>query len=145
MLVDTRNPFDVEKAVEYLHKLLSKECMFELKEKKPPRSREQNAYLHVLLGYFASEYGCSLDEAKVDFYKRAANREIFEVTCVNKKGREIKTLRSSASLDSGEMTVTIERFRNWAAAEADIYLPAPNEEQFLLHCMKCIEENREFV
>ena len=145
MIISTGNPFEVQKGIEYFRKLLSKDCTFELKEKKPIRSRKQNAYLYVLLGYFASEYGCSLDEAKVDFYKRAANREIFEITYVNKKGKEIKTLRSSATLDSREMTLTIERFRNWASAVADIYLPAPNEEQFLAHCMKCIENDREFV
>ena len=145
MIVNSRNPYEVEKAVDYLHKLLEKECVFELKEKKPIRSNQQNAYLHVILGYFASQYGCSLDEAKGDFYKRAANREIFEITVTNKKGREIKTLRSSASLDSREMTTSIERFRNWSSAVANIYLPSPNEEQFLAYCQREIEDNAEFV
>jgi len=40
-------------------------------------------------------------------------------------------LRSSRDLDTGEMTTAIERFRNWAAAEADIDLPAPDDLQWI--------------
>lgn len=145
MILSSRNPFEVEKAKVYLDKLLSKDCYFELKEIKPVRSNKQNAYLHLIIGYFAAMYGCSFDEAKVDFYKRASNRELFEVEITNSKGKAVKVLRSSASLDTREMNLSIERFRNWSSAIAEIYLPSPNEEQFLSFCRQQIEENREFV
>lgn len=145
MICSSRNPFDVEKAKAHLDKLLTKDCFFEIKELKPKRSNKQNAYLHLLIGYFAAIYGCSFDEAKVDFYKRTCNRELFEVEIINSKGLAVKVLRSSASLDTKEMNLSIERFRNWSCAVAEIYLPSPNEEQFLMYCRQKIEENEEFV
>ena len=81
-----------------------------------------------------------MEEAKVDFFKRECNREIFERERPNKKGVLKTYLRSTKELDTAEMTTAIERFRNWASCEAEIYLPAPNEEQFLLHCQKIIEQ-----
>lgn len=39
--------------------------------------------------------------------------------------------RSSANLTTAEMTQAIDRFRNWSASECGIYLPSPNEEDFL--------------
>lgn len=145
MIFNSANPFEVQKASEYLDRLASRQCWCELKELKPKRSNKQNSYLHVILGYFAAMYGCSLEEAKIDFYKRACNRELFEVEITNRKGRTVKILRSSKTLDSREMTLSIERFRNWSSAVAEIYLPSPNEEQFLAYCRQQIEANQEFV
>ena len=45
--------------------------------------------------------------------------------------RDVERLRSSRDLDTGEMTTAIERFRNWAAAEAGIDLPAPDDLQWI--------------
>lgn len=145
MIINLGNPYEVDKAQKHLDYLKSKGCWCEVKELKPKRSNRQNAYLHLLIGYFASVYGCSFEEAKIDFYKRTCNRDLFEIEVTNKKGQTVKTLRSSATLDSREMTISIERFRNWASAEAEIYLPSPNEEQFLAYCRQQIEMNAEFV
>lgn len=101
--------------------------------------------MHLLLGYFGSEYGCSLDEAKIDFYKRTCNRDLFERKTVNKKGNEVTYLRSSAELTTGEMTLSIDRFRNWSASVAGIYLPAANEHQMLIYAQQEIQRNQEFI
>ena len=101
--------------------------------------------LHLLLGYFASQHGCSLGEAKIDFYKRTCNRDLFERRAVNRQGREVTYLRSSAELTTGEMTLSIDRFRNWSAAVAGIYLPAANEQQMLIYAQQEIERNKEFI
>lgn len=145
MKVNFSNPYDVEKATKLFRHLVAKGCWGEVKELKPRRSNRQNSYLHVILGYFATVYGCSLEEAKVDFYKRRCNREIFEIEVVNSKGKKIRTLRSSSSLTTKEMTLSIERFRNWSSSEAEIYLPSPNEEQFLAFCEQEMEKNEEFI
>lgn len=145
MIFDPNNPYDVREARSLLEEFLKGKSLFEIKRKAPLRSLKQNAYLHVCLAYFAAEYGCSLEECKVDFFKRTCNKEIFERETINKHGQTITYLRSSRDLDSREMTEATERFRNWSAAVAGIYLPAPNEEQFIKHCMKMIDENREFV
>lgn len=145
MIFDLRNEYERDKFKEYVNKLYSKTCVVDIKEKKPNRSLAQNSYLHCILAYFACEYGCSTDEAKVLYYKREANREIFERTHVNGKGIEVKYLRSSSDLTTEEMSLSIERFRNYASAKGGIYLPAPHENEFLLHVQKLIEQNKEYI
>ncbi len=130
---------------EYVNKLFSERAVVEVKKKLPNRTLAQNSYLHLLLGYFGSEYGCSLDEAKIDFYKRTCNRDLFERKTVNKKGKEVTYLRSSAELTTGEMTLSIDRFRNWSASVAGIYLPAANEHQMLIYAQQEIQRNQEFI
>ena len=145
MIYDLKNPFDREKYKEYSESLIKQRAIVELKRKRPNRSLSQNAYLHVILSYFGVEYGCSMDEVKLDFFKRLCNKTLFERTITNKQGKEIKILRSSDDLDSMEMTTAIERFRNWSSAVAGIYLPSPDEDSFILHIQKEIERNKEFI
>lgn len=103
----------------------------ELTEKKPRRSNQQNAYLHVILGYFAMECGYTLEEVKKEYFKVLVNPDLFIIDKEFKHIGKRKVLRSSADLDSAEMTTAIERFRNWASKEAGIYLPSPQEEEML--------------
>jgi hypothetical protein len=70
---------------------------------------------------------------------------LFERKKINKQGNEITYMRSSSELTTGEMTTAIERFRNYSVAQAGIYLPAPNENQFLIHIQQEIERNKEFI
>lgn len=62
-----------------------------------------------------------------------------------RKGKEVTYLRSSAELTTGEMTLSIDRFRNWSASVAGIYLPAANEQQMLIYAQQEIERNNEFI
>lgn len=144
MIYNLSNKFEVDKCREYLRKAFAEKAVIEVK-KKNRRSLAQNSYLHLLIGYFASQYGCSFDEAKIDFYKRECNREIYERTKTNRMGQNILYLRSSSELDKGEMTLSIERFRNWSSSVAGIYLPAANEDQMIIFAMQEIERNKEFI
>lgn len=145
MIFNLNNEFERDKYKQYVSNLYKKGGIVEVKRKSPQRSLAQNSYLHLLLGYFGSEYGISIDEAKVDIYKRTCNKEIYERYALNKNGQKMKYLRSSSELTSAEMTLSIERFRNWSAAVAGIYLPSPNEENFLAYCRQQIEKDREFL
>ena len=145
MIFNLNNSFEHDRLKEYMSRLYKQKAIVEVKKKLPNRTLAQNSYLHLLLGYFGSEYGCSLDEAKIDFYKRTCNRDLFERKTINKKGQEVTYLRSSAELTTGEMTLSIDRFRNWSAAQAGIYLPAANEHQMLIYAQQEIESNKEFV
>lgn len=145
MIFDLSNPYQQKAFLEHVNAFMKNGTTVELKKKAPKRSLQQNRYLHLLLGYFGSEYGASIDEVKVDFFKRECNREIFERVGINKKGQTVKYLRSSAELSSTEMTIAIERFRNWSASVPQIYLPSPNEEQFLAYCEQEIERNKMFI
>ena len=103
----------------------------ELTEKKPRRCNQQNAYLHVILGYFAMETGNTLEWVKQQYFKKLVNADIFIREQEDKWLGRMKVLRSSADLDSAEMTTAIDRFRNWSSSEAGIYLPSANEEDML--------------
>lgn len=130
MLYDLKNPLDRERFKRRCNALFKKQCVVELSE-KVKRSSQQNRYLHLLLGYLAMETGNSLDYAKEIFYKRSANREIF----VREKDDELigrtEYLRSSADLTTEEFSMSIDRLRDWSSQTAGIYLPSPNEEEFL--------------
>ena len=145
MIFNLQNEHELSRFKEYVNKLYQQRAMVEVKKKHPGRTLAQNAYLHLLLGYFASQYGCSLDEAKVDFYKRTCNRDLYGRQQTNRQGREINYLRSSTELTTAEMTLSIERFRNWSSAVAGIYLPSADEQQAILFAQQEIERNQEFI
>lgn len=145
MIFNLANPYEHEKYKEYVNALFKKKAIVEIKEKKKNRTLKQNSFLHILLSYFAAEYGISTEEAKLDIFKRACNKDIFIRRTTNKYGREVETTRSSASLDTGEMATAIDRFRNWSASVAGIYLPSPQEHDYIIHCQQVIEQNKEFI
>jgi hypothetical protein len=145
MIYNLQNPYEIEKFKEYVNKLYSQRAIVEVKKKLPNRSLPQNSYLHTLIGFFACETGYSVDEVKLDIFKKTCNRDLFERKKTNKKGTEIKYIRSSSELTTGEMTTAIERFRNYSSAQCGLYLPAPNEHQFLIHIEQEIERNKEFI
>lgn len=145
MIFNLKYPNEVKAAYAYLEKLEDNQSKVEIIKKSPIRSLAQNRYLYLCLGWFGCEYGCSIDEAKIDYFKRLCNRDIFERERVNKKGQAVKYLRSSAELSTTEMSLATERFRNWASMEAGIYIPAPNETQFLEFIQREIEKYKEFV
>lgn len=117
----------------------------ELKRILPKRTNLQNAYLHLILGWFAIEFGETMDYVKVEFFKKICNPELFLIDRINPKTGEIrKDLRSSADLDTKELTTAIERFRNWSSNEG-IYLPEPNEDKFLKQIECEMERYREYL
>lgn len=145
MIFNFANPYELDKYKEYINVLFKKKAVVEVKQKKKNRSLRQNSYLHVILSYFACEYGLSTEEVKLDIFKRTCNKDIFVKKKVNKFGKEIESVRSSATLNTGEMTTAIERFRNWSVSTLGLYLPSPQENDYIIHCMQVIEENKEFV
>lgn len=138
MILDLSKDFERSKFRSYNEYLLKRQVVVEVKERKHQRSLAQNRYLHTILAYFASEFGYSLEQTKYDIFKRAVNQDIFEVERENRRGRRIVYLRSTRDLDTGEMTTAIERFRNWSASEAGLYIPSPNEFDALLEAEKQI-------
>lgn len=138
MILDLAKDGDRSKFRSYCEYLLKRQVPVEVKERKHQRSLAQNRYLHTILAYFASEFGYSLEQVKYDIFKRAVNKEIFEVVRENRHGQRITYLRSSRDLDTGEMTTAIERFRNWSASEAGLYIPEAGEYDALLEAEKQI-------
>lgn len=63
----------------------------------------------------------------------------------DRKGKEVTYLRSSAELTTGEMALSIDRFRSWASESAGIYLPSPDEGRLISLMEMEIERNKEFI
>lgn len=144
-LYNLKNPYDRQRFKEKCNALVLKQEYVELKTKHTKRTLAQNSYLHLILGYFASEFGYTLDEVKIDFYKRKCNADIYVVERVNKRGRTVKTLRSSSDLDKLEMTRSIERFRNWSSAECGLYIPSANEGEALFYAQQQVEQYQNYM
>lgn len=128
MVYNLSNQLDVQNAKTRLELLIKRGCIVELTEKKQKRTLNQNAYLHLLLGYFASQTGNTLEWVKQQYYKKLCNPDLFIGEREDLFLGRVKYVRSSADLRTDEMNLSIERFRNWSAAEAGIYLPEATSE-----------------
>jgi hypothetical protein len=130
MLYDLKNPLDRERFKRRCNALYEKQGIVELSEKSK-RTTQQNKFLHLLIGYLAIETANTLDYVKEVFYKRTANKELYVREKEDNILGRVEFLRSSADLTKEEMTLSIERFRNWSSEVAGIYLPSANEQEFL--------------
>ena len=145
MVYDTSNPLDKANFLLRAKKLAESGKIIELTEKKPRRSLSQNRYLHVLLAYFGTQTGNTLEWVKQQYYKKLVNPDLFIREKEDKYLGKIKVLRSSADLDTSEFSLSIERFRNWASQEAGIYLPSADEYIIIQQMEIEIERNKEFL
>ena len=136
MTYDLANPLDQQRFKTRCNHLYKQGGVVELTAKKGRRTIPQNSYLHLILGWFAIETGNTLDFVKKEYFKRYINPNIFVVEIEDKYLGKLKVLRSSRDLTSAEMTTAIERFRNWASAEAGVYLPSPDEKSLLQYIGK---------
>lgn len=128
MIYNPQIEIDIFRAEERLKWLIEKGKRFELKEKRKKRTLDQNSYLHLILGWYAVEYGETREYIKQHTFKRVVNPEIFRTEHINRKMGEIREdWRSTADLDTGELTTAIDRFRNYSSKEAGIYLPEPKD------------------
>lgn len=145
MIYNLSNPYDVERFKGWVDKMIAERKVVEAKRKDENRTIKQNSYLHLIISYFATQYGCGADEAKIDFYKRRCNRDLFERWRRNRRGDPVPYLRSSADLTKEEMTLSIDRFRNWSSSVAGIYLPSPEDGEMMIYMMQEVERNKEFL
>ena len=146
MTYNLHNQLDVQSARARLEFLIGKGSFIELAEKKPKRSIQQNRYLYCILNYFSCQVGESVDYVKRYYYKYHCNKDIFLRTKVDRITNQQTTyLRSSAELDSKEMTDSIERFRNFSMLEAGIYIPSPDEPDSIMQMQIEIERNKQFI
>ena len=145
MIYNTANPLDKANFLLRANKLAESGKIVELTEKKPRRSLPQNKYLHVILAYFGTQTGNTLEWVKQQYYKKLVNPDLFIREKEDKYLGKIKVLRSSADLDTSEFSLSIERFRNWAAQEAGIYIPSADEAILIQQMEIEIERSKEFL
>lgn len=144
-LYNLKNPYDVKKFKEKCEEMISKKSYVELKNKLTQRTMAQNSYLHVLLGYFGSEFGMTLEQVKYDIFKKICNKDIFVRKRKCKRGFEVTYIRSTTELDKGEMTTAIERFRNYSSAECGLYLPTPHENEMLFYAQQQMDAMKDYL
>lgn len=82
---------------------------------------------------------------KQQYYKKLVNPDLFIREKEDKFLGRIKVLRSSVDLDTAEMSLSVDRFRNWAAQEAGIYIPSADEAILVQQMEICIEKNKEYI
>lgn len=132
MLYDLSIELQAENFKKRCNALFKKKAIVSLAERKPQRTLRQNAYLHAALGYFGLQFGYKLDEVKDYHFKRIVNPELFVRKVKDMiTGEERCVLRSSSDLTTEEMTLAIERFRNWASDVAGVYIPSPEEHRMV--------------
>ena len=146
MIYNTKNNIEAIKANERLQWLIKSEKRIELKELRGKRTTPQNAYFHLLINYFALEYGETFEYTKQFIFKVWVNGEIFNTTRKNpKSGKVRRELRSSADLDTKEMTLAIDRFKDFSETKFGIRLPNANEQEFLDHIQNEIDKNKQWL
>lgn len=133
MKYNTANKKEKSDAEAYFKKLVDTESLVEIKKVSRNRSLRQNSYLHLLLGAFGDHFGYTIEEAKL-IYKEV-NKNIYYY---KKKDRVF--IRSSADLDSAEMTKTIDHFRK-VSAEQGCDLPLATDQDWLRSIENMIEQN----
>lgn len=137
---------DQQRAKERLNYLIEKEKIFELTEKKKTRSISQNSYLHLILSYWAIDYGETLEYVKLEHFKKLVNPDIFKTERVNRKTGEIREAwKSSAELNTKEMTTAIDRFLIYASKEAGVYLPQPSDLNYIDEIKIIIEDHKQYL
>lgn len=77
-IFNLKNEYDIPKFKAYVNKLFQERAVVEVRKKLPNRTLAQNRYFYLLLNWFASETGYSVEEVKIDIFKRLCNRDIFE-------------------------------------------------------------------
>lgn len=129
MIYNLSNEFQRKAFLARCEDCLDKALVVELTTKSF-RSRNQNSYLHLLIGVVAMETGNTLAFTKEMYFKKLVNGDIF---CVMKDdpimGR-VQVLRSTSDLTMEETSMAIDRFKKWGS-ENGFYMPNPGDESLL--------------
>jgi hypothetical protein len=131
MLYNLANPLQAESFKLRCKRLIEAKCAVELKSKKV-RTLASNRYLHVTISYVAGFLGETTDYVKRNYFKLCANRDLFLRTRHdNIVGREVQYLRSSSQLTTEEMSIAIDRWRDFSAQTIGLYIPSPEERELV--------------
>lgn len=146
MKYDLSNQSDRDRLMEHVRQAVEKrEGIVEFTTKKRQRSLPQNRYLHVILSYFASQYGESMEYVKEKFFKEVCNRELFYQLVNDRILGYTERVRSTADLTTEEMSLAIERFRDFCAMNTGIYIPSSDEHRLLELAEIEVERHKEYV
>lgn len=144
MLYDLNTRLGAESARTRLAHLIGRGVVVELTEKRPTRTLSQNSYLHVLLAYFASQTGNTLEWVKQQYYKRTCNPDLYIGEREDRLLGRVQYVRSSRELRTDEMSLSIDRFKNWAAGNG-IFLPDAEDNAAITEAQMEIERYKTYL
>lgn len=123
---DARHEYQRKQGLKYLEYLNNKGARYDLTERKGKRSFPQQKYLEILIKKICVETNDPYCYVKQVLIKQIIAPDIFELS---HKGHKI--YRSTADLDKREFTLIVERLRTWSELNIGLYLPEPNEREYL--------------
>lgn len=135
---------DHHRAKEKINQLINDGKDFELTEKRLRRTIKQNRYLHLLIAYFGLETGYTLEEVKQEIFKKIVNPQTFydgEFGTIAK----VERWRSTSDLNTDELSLCIDRFRDYSAKEAGLYLPEPKDLNHLREIEIELENSKKYL
>lgn len=108
------------------------------------RTLSQNAYLHLILGYFAATYGYSMFHTKVRIFKMIVNPEYLTKERVSKDGECFLDIISTKDLDKATFALCTDRFLNYSA-KGGLRLPEPSDLIYLDEIKGVVKDYAEFL
>lgn len=144
MMYDLNNPLHRESFKVRANALVKKGCIVEMTEKKPQRTLSQNKYLHSILAYFGLEIGETAEYVKRQYFKILCNKDIFIREVEDKFLGKITVLRSSADLNTEEMALAIQRYRNWCSTQG-VYIPSSEEYLMVQQIEVELSRNKQYL
>ena len=136
MIYDTKDKFERKKLFARLKTLIRNGKLVDLKQVSEKRTIKQNSYLHKLFSLYGIENGYSLSEAK------QLIKSVLDYTYIKDKNMFYV---ETSKMDTKELTVFIDRFRNFAASNG-CYLPSADEYNGkLAYFENEIEKNRQYL
>jgi hypothetical protein len=146
MIYNPEKEIDVQRAVEKFKYFVKHNKVFELSAKKVPKTYPQLKYAHLIMGWFAWEYGETLEYIKLEYFKKLVNPQIFEYEFINRKTAEVRIeYKSLSNISKEEMTLAIDRFRDYSSKEAGIYLPEPNDLVLMREIEIQLKNNEQYL
>lgn len=149
MIYDLEKDYDRQLFVSYCKKLLDKSkdknVKVELKERRAKRSIRQNSYLHLLLAMVAMKLGDTLENVKYRYYKINSNPTLFLIQKPDKiTGEVYEDVRSSATLNSKEMSLSIDNFKDYVYQHTGLKLPDAEDKLYLAEIEKNWEREKHY-
>lgn len=138
MKFNLANQTEAYQAFEHLTNLNGQKVIVSITKVLPKRSLNQNNFLHLLLSAFGANFGWTLAESKI-LYKREINPDLY---IYEKNGT--KFLKSSADLNTADMTKSIDRLREYSA-EQGYPLPTAEDAGWLMAIENRVEESSGYL
>lgn len=146
MIYNPQNPIDIQRAIEKMKHFIAKGKPFELKAMPKRKSIQQNSYFHLIVGWFAWEYGEDFEYVKQEMIKKLICPEIFKYDKVNERTGEVReAYKSFATITKEETTYVIDKFRDYSAKKAGIYLPEPSDMAALQEIEVQLKNNEKYL